>query len=310
VLDRASSFARPEVIAMLRDDFVPVALDVWYEERRQDEVGEFYRRIVAARPGMEPGRTTQGFYIVGPGGGLVRGWNNRDPDKLIRFLREARTANGRPTPAGAAEPVPNDEPAPLDRRFARRPPDGGAVVEVFARITEADWPEAERGWIDEAMRGATARDHLWLTADEIQALAADELPPTLARRIARFHLIDNTRGEPPMWRDKELRDCELELQRDAGGLLVLGGRVRLASADGERSCEALVRAEIEVEGGALTRFDLVARCAYRGEGTYTRGAPPGTFTLVVAARLAASGPAAGAVPPQGARDLDDYLRAR
>jgi hypothetical protein len=310
VLDRASSFAREDVIAMLRDDFVPVALDVWYEERRQDEVGGFYRRIVAARPGMEPGRTTQGFYIVRPDGSPVRGWNNRDPDKLLRFLREARNATGRAEPGGAAEAGPKDPPAPLDRRFARRPPEGGAVVEVFARITAADWPDAARGWIDEALRGATARDHLWLTADEIRTLAAAELPPTLARRIARFHLVDNTRGEPPMWRSEELRDCDLELRRDADGLLVLGGRVRLASSDGERSCAALVRAEIEVEGEALTRFDLVARCAYRGEGTYTRGAPPGTFTLVVAARLAAGGEAAGAVPPQGARDLGDYLRAR
>lgn len=34
MLDRASSFAREDVIELLCAAYVPVALDVWYEERR------------------------------------------------------------------------------------------------------------------------------------------------------------------------------------------------------------------------------------------------------------------------------------
>jgi len=49
-----------------------------------------------------------------------------------------------------------------------------------------------------------ARDHLWLTAEEWKTLIANDhvgetrrLPDRLVYRLARFHLVDNTRGEPP-----------------------------------------------------------------------------------------------------------------
>ena len=286
---------------MLRDDFVPVALDVWYEERRQDAVGDFYRKIVAQRDGLKPGQTTQGFYIAGADGSLLQAWNNRDPDKLARLLRGAR----RPIPSAATD-TPATE---VDAGFARSVPKGAAVLDVFAKITDADWPEAKRGWFDDAMRSATGRDHLWITQEELAALAAGTLPDPLARRIARFHLIDNTRGEPPMWRSGEVRELDLELASAGDGKWLLTGVARLATARGERRCDAAIRAEIAFADGRLERFDLVARCSFAGEGQFTPHAPPGTFTLVVATRIA-SGAVADAVPPQAARDLRDYLTAR
>lgn len=302
MLDRASSFARDDVIGMLNSDYVPVALDVWYEERRKDAVGAFYHRIVAQRDGLVAGQTTQGFYIARSDGTLVRGWNNRDPDKLARFLRDARTSTAQPGEGP-------QESTPVDARFVRTPPDGGAIVEVFAKITNAAWATEPRGWMDAAMRGAIGRDHLWVTRDEIKALADGAFPPTLARRIARFHLIDNTRGEPPMWDAGEVRDLEVGLTPAGDGAWTASGTVRIASDDGARRCDAVLRADLAVDDGRLSRFDLVAECAFAGEGRYTPHAPPGTFTLVIATRLATGG-AADAVPPQAARDLGDYLRAR
>lgn len=294
---------------MLSEDYVPVALDVWYEERRQDEAGAFYRALVAQREGLREGHTTQGFYVARPDGHLLRGWNNRDPDKLARWLREHREASEpaddkTPAPAAAAE---------VDRRFARRLPDGAVVVDVFTRITAAEWPERDRGWMDDAMRTATGRDHLWITAEEIAALARREVPATLARRIARFHLVDDTRGEPPMWRADELLEVALAFEPVAGETAVpptLVGHARLATGDAKRRCDAALRGQLAIdEDGHLARFDLVARCSFAGEGEFTPHAPPGTFTLVVAMGLA---PANGLnqVPPQAARDLDEYLRAR
>ena len=194
MLDRASSFAREDVVTMLREDYVPVALDVWYEERRQDEAGAFYRALVAQREGLREGHTTQGFCIARADGHLLRGWNNRDPDKLARWLREHRKA---PQPPAAATSAPAAATG-VDRRFARGLPVGAVVVDVFTRITAAEWPARERGWMADAMRKATGRDHLWITADEIAALARREVPATLGRRIARFHLVDDTRGKPPI----------------------------------------------------------------------------------------------------------------
>lgn len=293
---------------MLREDYVPVALDVWYEERRQDEAGAFYRALVAQREGLRAGHTTQGFYVARPDGHLLRGWNNRDPDKLARWLREHRKAS-EPADERTTAPAAATE---VDRRFARRLPDGAVVADVFTRITDAEWPARDRGWMDEAMRKATGRDHLWITAEEIAALARREVPATLARRIARFHLVDDTRGEPPMWRQGELAEVALAFEPIADGTAppALAGHARLATGDGKRRCEAALRGEVAIdENGRLVRFDLVARCAFAGEGEFTPHAPPGTFTLVVAMRLA---PPDGQdrVPPQAARDLDEYLRAR
>jgi len=59
----------------------------------------------------------------------------------------------------------------------------------------------------------------------------------------------------------------------------------------------------------MTAFDLAARGERRGEGTSTKGAPAGRSGLAVAFRLG-DGRVDDGVPPQGARDLPDYLRAK
>ncbi len=116
-----------------------------------------------------------------------------------------------------------------------------------------------------------------------------------------------------MWRTDELLELALAFEPLAGETVAqpaLVGHARLATGDGQRRCDASLRGQLAIdEDGRLARFDLVARCAFAGEGGYTPHAPPGTFTLVVAMRLA---PADGVhhVPPQAARDLDEYLRAR
>ena len=89
MLDRESTFANDEINKLLKTRFVPVAIDVFYHERRKDAEGEFYRKVVHQRRGLRPGRTTQGFYIFTPYGSLIVGWNNRDPKKVLNQLRAA-----------------------------------------------------------------------------------------------------------------------------------------------------------------------------------------------------------------------------
>ena len=280
------------MIALLQRDAIPIALDVWYEQRREDAAGDFYLRIAKQRDGYDPEKTTQGFYICDAKGELLSGWNNRDPAKLLRNLQSA-VANFQlhDAPSLAAD---------NDARFARKPPEHGAVVDVFARILEANWPPAKDEW-QEKFRTATGRDHLWITGDDLAALARGEFAPALAERLFRFNLVDNTRGEPPMWTRSEIREQQVHL---SGG--ALSGHVRLANEDGSRGFDALLAGRIETTGGALTRFDVVARGEFWGEGMYTQHAPPGRFVLGIAFRLAPPG-TASAVPPQGARDLSDYL---
>lgn len=300
MLDRESSFADDKVVDLLRRCYVPVALDVWYEERRQDGAGDFYRKVVFQREGMVPDRTTQGFYIFGPDGVLIRGWNNRDPAKLREGLRRAAD-DYRPPKSGAIDAKP-------DSSYARTPPAGGLVLDVHSRILKGEWPEAGDAW-QKIFRSATGRDHLWITKEETGALLRGEFPQSLATRIARFHCIDDTRGEPPMWDRSEIRGLRMELKPAKGGFAI-DGEVKLATAAGDRGFDARAAGFVATKGDQVSRFDLVVRGEFFGEGTYTKGAPKGKFTLAIAFTLADEAPAKAEsrkVPPQGARELDAYL---
>jgi hypothetical protein len=303
VLDRESSFADRDVIELLQKRFVPVALDVWYEERRQDPAGEYFRKVVYQREGMSPDRTTQGLYAFAPDGTLITGWNNRNVAKLRDQLRQALDDYA-PGKAAALD-------AKVDPGFARTPPDGGLVVDVHARILEADWPKdgSSDEW-EKIRRSATGFDHLWILKKEVAPLVRGDFPASLATRIARFHCIDNTRGEPPTWEKAEVKKLRIAAT-PAKGRFDVEGEVELRSEAGDRGFDARLRGVIEVREGRITRFDLVLRGGFFGQGTYTQGAPPGTFTLGIAFTLPEEEPskrdAAVAVPPQGARWLDDYL---
>ncbi len=318
MLDRESSFADQDVIELLQRRFVPVALDVWYEERRQDAAGEFFRKVVAQRAGLQPGQTTQGFYAFGPDGTLLEGWNHRGVDRLKERLKAA-LEEWKPSVAAALTGA-------VDGRFDRTLPAGAAVVDVRARITEAKWPKAEDDF-QRTLQQATSLDHLWIVREEVAALASGTFPPALARRIARFHCIDNTRGEPPLWEPTEVQCCDVVLTPDpqfrrssagasgtAAGATrqLVDGTVTLATADGKRRYSARIGGIIEFAGAELARFDLAVRGTFEGGGDYTRDPPAGEFTLAIVFRLAQRAkdgtlPPAAQVPPQGARWLDDYL---
>jgi len=277
------------VIELLRTKFVAAAVDCWYLDRAKDAAGEFYKKVVSQRQPFEPGvRSTQGFYAFAPEGTLLLGWNNRNVPRMREYLERA-LRDFKPVAAEALD-------AARDPRFQRAIPEGAVVVDVYSKILEADWPPTDDEMI-KPLRVSIGRDHLWILKDEIEALAAGRLPERLAKRIARYHLIDNTRGEPPMWAPSEVKELALDLK---------GGRVRLESGDGDRTFAAAMAADVAFRDGKLVKFDLVARGKFSGEGKFTRNAPPGPFTLGVAFTLSKGGEVAK-VAPQGARDLRGYL---
>ncbi len=304
MLDRAYSFAEQDLAATLRDETIPVALDVHYAVRRRDASGAFLRRVVYQRPELERGHTQQGFYLCAADGTLYEGWNNRSVRRLRQRLADglaAHRARGEVTHAVQPDPA-------IDKKYTRALPDGGAVVEVFSRVLDGTWtkPPTELGAL---RRAATGRDHLWIARGELNALAEGVWPDRLGRRIARFHLIDNTRGEPPMWTARERRACQFAITRAANGDVDVTGRVALVAKGGHRGYEAALRGAVVMRGAALQRFDLVSCGDHWGHGPFVRDAPAGRFRLAVAFRLAERDYAAR-IPPQAARDRRRYLAAR
>ena len=300
MLDRASTFAQPELVRLLKSRFVPVAIDQAYQRRQKDTEGDFYRKIAGQGPRNNFQGTTQGFYIATAAGKLLLYNNNRDPEKVLRLMKQ-KLAEFEST-GESPNAVAGIEAEKIDSRYNVSPPEDGLVLRVRAKILDGYEPTTDR-WRG-IFQTAVSRDNLWVSKSEHAALAAGEVPKSLQQRIARFHLVDNTRGEPPMWRPDEIRQLNMKLQDGE-----LTGTVALETSRGDRGYDAQLRGQIEVKDGKVVRLDVVCLGQFWGEGTYTRGAPRGKFPLAVSFTLADGSDVADRIPPQGSRGwVQGYIR--
>lgn len=315
---------------MAQEDFVSVAADDWYQRRRQDAEGEFFRSVANQGPRKGTGGSTrQGIYILSAAGRLLAYRNHQDPDVMRTVLRDGLAAWQRlPAAERAPGAVVVGPPAKVDRAFVRTPPPGGLIVDVNTRILDRDAKgELCRGSCESTGGDQAARDHLWITADECQALLPPGLregdsipvPARLALRMLRFHLVDNTRGEPQAWSIDEVRSHTLKLTIEKTGpdgvrLRLDGGALLATAADPKRAergfdVRLLGYLHYDANKKVFTRFDAVAVGAHWGETSLTSGARPGRTPLGVAFRLASGDNPADFVAPQGSRWMQGYIRA-
>jgi hypothetical protein len=318
---------------MATEDFVAVTGDDWYQRRRQDDEGEFFRKISdqAGRGSRDDsgGSTRQGIYCFTAGGRLLAFKNaGQAPDVMREVLRDA-LAKWKKLPESERRPgaVKVPDVSRTDSRYTRTPPPGGLIVNVFTRLLDRDATgelcdaACKTGSGDEA-----ARDHLWLTESEWRSLVPatakkrDQFPlaDKIAERICRFHLLDNTRGEPPLWGREEVRSRKFTLtveESTSSGISVrLDGAASIAThADpsrAERGYDVRLLGYIHFDAAknAIDRFDIVAVGDHWGEGTYTRGARLGRTPLGVAFELASGKSPGDRVPPQAAREIGEYLK--
>ncbi|MBI3857638.1 MAG: hypothetical protein HY293_18305 [Planctomycetes bacterium] len=297
MLDRASIFSDPQIVEILKTKVIPVAVDAWYMNRKQDGEGEFYRKVVSqdvARTNFNS--STQGRYAFTPEGKLIGFNNNRSVERIQRLLQKAIEA----VPGGGATPIDTARTAGgLDRTL----PDGTVIVNVYGKVIGGQ--EETGNKTAQMFQASLGEDHLWIRKGEAEQLSRGELPESLKRRIALYHLNDFTRGEPNLWRADQVKKLEMGLKDGK-----LTGSVQLETPDGRRGYETELLGFVEAKDGKLTRFDVVSKGLFWGAGTYTNtaGTPKGKFPLAVAFRLAEGGLEADKVPPQAARDLGQYLR--
>lgn len=323
-----SAFSDPAIVRMATEDFVPVTADDWYQRRRQDAEGEFFRKVASQGPRKgQGGSTRQGIYVLTADGELLSYKNagqNADVtrDELKRALAKFRKL---PESRRAPKAVEVGDAGQPDRQYTRTPPPGGLIVRVHARILDRAGDEFCKGACKTTGGDAAARDFLWLTRDEVRSLAPAkaevgftyDVPKAVADRIVRFHLVDNTRGEPPFWTREQVRKANLtltvtkvspdgvELRFDGNALLATDAEPNRA----DRGYDVRLRGELRYlpEKQTLDRFDVAAVGEHWGDAVYTRGARPGRSLVGVAFGPIAGDRPTDRVPPQAARDLNIYL---
>lgn len=308
---RALVFSNPEVLRLAKTEFIPYAGDQWYLHRRKDAVGQFFWKV--AQQGLNRNRpldsTRQGIYTATAEGECLGSINSWSAARTVAIMTQALE---RWKQQPHAETVEAARPA-ADAEYDREPPAGGLVLDVFTRIPLGSGHE----W---SPNSATGRDHMWLTREEWRSLlparwrpgARYPVPPAVAERLVRFHLVDNVRGEPNMWTHDQVRQAELTLQvMDAAGHLRLEGTARVQAPFERRASERGYDARLQGfltydrKQSRFTRCDLLAWGEAWGRGTYTGGAPPGRFPLVIALSLAGKTPS-DRIPPQAIRNRDEY----
>lgn len=318
---------------LLRENFVVVAADDWYQRRQNDPLGKFFRSVADQGPRKGAGGATrQGRYTFTASGKLLGFNNNRDPQRMTAMLQDSlrrfRSLPSTERTPGAVQ-VSALPPGARDKRYVRALTSDIIPIKVHTRVlrknSRGEYTACgEPGTNTETYRHmgfGIATDHLWLKKTELGQLASlarekpgQKLPDSVAMRIARFHLVDNTRGEPPHWRRDEIRKLEFTLspvddasERDSFRIV---GAFHLETKDGKRGYKGEIDAYVHTqdETGNLD-FHLVAIGDHWGEGPYTRGARPGRNPLAVVFTVADRSKSQNQIPPQGIRWQEGYFGA-
>ena len=66
VAGRVFAFADAEIIRLAKTRFVPACADDWYQRRRSDATGEFWKKVYKQGPRKNESSTHQGIYIFTP----------------------------------------------------------------------------------------------------------------------------------------------------------------------------------------------------------------------------------------------------
>lgn len=322
---RAFAFADPRIIELAKTKFIPVTADDWYQRRRKDDEGEFFRKMADQGPRKGTGGSTrQGIYTFTAAGDLLEFKNaGQDADATLEQLQRA-LKKWNALPAAKRKPGGIEVPAhgKLDANYSRTPPEGGLIVKVHGRILDEKNGEYKRGTCDSPAGMKASRDFLWLTAADVKAMSPPagelgvkySLPQSVARRIARFHLVDNTLGEPKFWSAAEVRECELHLRAVTQAKdqveQRLEGTVSLKNEKGDRGYEARMSGTLvfDLKTKTYTAFNVVAVGDHWGDDTVTSsGSRPGKTPYGVAFTLADAKLPSHRVSPQAARDWGTYM---
>src|SRR5262249_33629739 len=107
---------------MAKEKYVPVTADDWYQRRRQDPEGEFFRKVADQGPRKgEGGATRQGIYMFTADGKLLAYKNAGQAPDVMRQVLKQGLAEWAKLPEERRQPgaVKIGELDPIDKRYDR-----------------------------------------------------------------------------------------------------------------------------------------------------------------------------------------------
>jgi hypothetical protein len=192
VADRRSALQDERVLA-LTEKFVCAADEVWRLQRGSDPDCLAFQSLSTGGKRITDRGTRQGFWVFAPGAGVLARVNTRNPERVLEALDKGLAAWDDLSDEQRA--LPKDLNLTAGHRWEDNYPDGGLALERIGRELGAKGLASERSrfWNP---------DYAWFTKEEMTSLFPEDSKQgdvldwsSLAHRLARFHLIDNVRGQ-------------------------------------------------------------------------------------------------------------------
>lgn len=252
----------------LASQFVPATDEVSRLQRGSDPECAFFQEMANhGHYGGRPG-TRQGIYVCAPSGNFLASINSNSADHVLEMMREGLAAWNE-LPEEQRRLAAGNKIRPR-HRWEDSFPSGGLILSVISR----DLPEqcdpaapAEVKW---------NQDHVWFSKDEAKRWLGEDpqpgdihqVPDDLVFRLARFHLVDNVKGQTPRFTRAGVQGSKIwteVVSRDGTSVeLKISGETVGAAAEGWwQSANGVVtrllgNATFDLEEGSFVKFEMVA----------------------------------------------------
>src|SRR5262245_20915353 len=282
---------------MLRDEYVPVAVDDWYYRRKRDAEGEFFWKISGSWGSVGDGETRQQLTCVTARGRVLSKKNEGQFPAQVRDRLRQSLVEFKSLPKSERAPRSAKVEALKQRDQTYLPPtpsEGSLILKVYTRgldrnsrgeLTHCNLDQEirERAQLNEIAgaeyykaKEAPQPDRLWITQAEWKSLvpanpkkgASFPLPESIVKRLCQYHLFDDTWGLPLPWGDGDTRSARMILTiqevSPAQVLLHLEGEAVIANASDPSKAGHGYQPRVlgslcyDRKRNAFTRFDLVA----------------------------------------------------
>ncbi len=218
--------------------------------------------------GGRTGTTRQGIYVCSPSGTFLASINTTNPDRVLEMMREGLVAWDN---LSVEERRLTDDSAILPRhRWEDSRPPQGLIINVISR----DLPEqcdpsqpCEVKWNQDYLWYSKAEARRWLSTDP-QPGEIHQLPEDLVARLARFHFVDNVKGETPRFSRSAVEGSQIttEVVERNGPLVTLriSGETKGVAAEGWWQTangvvtRVLGHATFDLDEGRFSEFEMVA----------------------------------------------------